>query len=63
VKGVFTMNLGLLIAIILLIIVLAGIFSYRINATYQSIGSFVAAIAALLLFLMDLDEHTYDVDL
>lgn len=46
------MSLSLVIAIILLIVVLAGIFSYRINATYQSVGSFVAAIAALLLFLM-----------
>jgi hypothetical protein len=46
------MSLELLIAIIFLIIVLAGIFSYRVNATYQGVGSFVAAIAALLLFLM-----------
>ncbi len=46
------MSLGLLIAIILLIIVLAGIFAYRYRATYAGVGSFVAAIAALLLFLM-----------
>ena len=46
------MSLGLIIAIILLIIVFAGVFSYRINASYHSVGSFIAAIAALLLFLM-----------
>jgi hypothetical protein len=46
------MDLSLLIAIILLIIVLVGIFSYKVNATYQNAGSFIAAIAALLLFLM-----------
>lgn len=46
------MSLELLIAIILLIIVLMGVFSYHINAAYQGVGSFVAAIAALLLFLM-----------
>jgi hypothetical protein len=45
-------GLSLLIAIILLIVVLGGIFSYRINASYQMAGGFVAAIAALLLFLM-----------
>jgi hypothetical protein len=46
------MDLSVLIAIILLIVVLAGVFSYRVSATYQSAGSFIAAIAALLLFLM-----------
>jgi hypothetical protein len=46
------MSLGLLIALILLIVVLAGIFAYRWRAGYQTVGSFVAAIAALLLFLM-----------
>ena len=46
------MSLALLIAIILLIVVLAGIFAYRANAAYGTVGSFVAAIAALLLFLM-----------
>lgn len=46
------MSLSLLIAIILLIVVLAGIFSYRINVAYQTVGGFIAAIAALLLFLM-----------
>jgi len=46
------MSLALLLAIILFLVVLAGIFSYRINAAYQGIGSFVAAIAALILFLM-----------
>jgi hypothetical protein len=46
------MSLGLLIAIILLIIVLAGIFSYRFNPAFQTAGGFIAAIAALLLFLM-----------
>jgi len=46
------MSVGLLIAIILLIIVLVGIFAYRYRATYAGVGSFVAAIAALLLFLM-----------
>jgi len=43
---------SVLIAIVLFIVVLAGIFSYRINAAYHTVGSFVAAIAALLLFLM-----------
>jgi hypothetical protein len=51
-KGSFTMSLGLIIALILLIVVLAGIFAYRWRATYATVGSFVAAIAALLLFLM-----------
>jgi hypothetical protein len=46
------MTTSMLIAIILFVIVLAGIFSYRINATYYSIGSIIAAIAALLLFLI-----------
>ncbi len=46
------MALSLLIAIILLIVVLLGVFSYRVNAAYQGVGGFVAAIAALLLFLM-----------
>jgi len=46
------MDTSLLISIILLIVVLAGIFSYHINVAYQGVGSFVAAIAALLLFLM-----------
>jgi hypothetical protein len=46
------MSLSIIIAIILLIVVLAGIFSYRYRASYQTVGSFVAAIAALLLFLM-----------
>jgi hypothetical protein len=46
------MSTHLLIAIVLLIVVLAGIFAYRMNAAYHSIGSFVAAIAALILFLM-----------
>ena len=49
------MSLGLLIALILLIIVFAGVFSYRMNAAYHTVGSFVAAIAALLLFLMALN--------
>ncbi len=46
------MSVGLLIALILLIIVLVGIFAYRYRAAYAGVGSFVAAIAALLLFLM-----------
>ena len=46
------MSLALLIAIILFLVVLAGIFSYRVKAGYQTIGSFVAAVAALLLFLL-----------
>lgn len=46
------MSTGLLIAIVLLIIVFAGIFIYRVQASYHAIGSFVAALAALLLFLM-----------
>ncbi len=46
------MSLGLFIAIVLLIIVFAGVFSYRMNAAYHTVGSFVAAIAALILFLM-----------
>lgn len=46
------MSLSLLIAIILLIVVLAGVFSAHVNAAYQTVGGFVAAIAGLLLFLM-----------
>ncbi len=46
------MSTSVLIAIVLFIIVLAGVFSYRINAAYHVVGGFVAAIAALLLFLM-----------
>lgn len=46
------MDANLIIALILLIVVVAGIFSYRVNATYQGVGSFVAAIAALILFLI-----------
>lgn len=46
------MSLSLLIPVILLILVIAGIFSYRINAGYQLIGNFVAGVSALLLFLM-----------
>jgi hypothetical protein len=47
-----TIMLGLIIAIILLIVVLAGIFSSYANAAYGRPGGFVAAIAALILFLM-----------
>ena len=46
------MHLSVLIAIILLIVTLMGIFSYKVNVTYQTFGNIVAAIAALLLFLM-----------
>ncbi len=46
------MSMSVLIAIILLIVVLVGIFSYRVNAAYHTVGSFIAAIAALLLFLL-----------
>ena len=46
------MTTSILIDIILFIIALAGIFSYRIKAAYSSIGSFIAAIALLLLFLL-----------
>lgn len=46
------MTTAILLAIILFVLVLAGIFSYRFNASYQSIGSIIAAIAALLLFLL-----------
>lgn len=46
------MSLGLLIAIILLVVVFAGIFAYRVRPGYQTVGSLVAAICALLLFLM-----------
>lgn len=46
------MSTGVLIAIVLLIVVFAGIFIYRVRVGYQTVGSFVAAIAALLLFLM-----------
>lgn len=46
------MSLGVLIAIVLLIVVLAGVFSGHINAAYGRVGGFIAAIAALLLFLM-----------
>lgn len=45
------MSVALLIAIILLIVVLAGLF-YKPPAPYGSVGNFVAAIAALILFLM-----------
>jgi hypothetical protein len=51
-NGETFMSTHLLIALILLIVVLAGIFAYRYRAGYQAVGSFVAAIAALLLFLM-----------
>ena len=46
------MSLGIIIAIILLIVVFAGIFVYRVQPSYHGIGAMVAAIAALLLFLM-----------
>ena len=46
------MSVNLLIALILLVIVFAGIFVYRVRVGYQTLGSFAAAIAALLLFLM-----------
>lgn len=46
------MHLSVVIAIVLLIVTLSGIFSYKVNAAYQTFGGFVAAIAALLLFLM-----------
>ena len=46
------MSTNTLIAIILFIIVLAGVFAPLYNATYGRVGSFVAAIAALVLFLM-----------
>ncbi len=45
------MSLFLIISVLLLIIVLAGLF-YRPPAPYSTVGSFVAAIAALLLFLI-----------
>lgn len=45
------MSLGLIIALILLIVVFAGLF-YSPPAPYGSVGKFVAAICALLLFLM-----------
>jgi hypothetical protein len=44
--------LSTIIDIILLIVILAGIFSYRVRATYQTSGGFVAALAALILFLI-----------
>jgi len=46
------MSLAIVIAIILLIVALGGIFSWRYNATYQGPGSILAAIAVLLLFLL-----------
>jgi hypothetical protein len=46
------MHLSVLIAVVLLIVTLAGIFSYRVNVAYQSFGGFIAALAALLLFLL-----------
>lgn len=46
------MGVSVLIAIILLIVTLAGIFSYKVNAAYQTFCGFVAAIAALFLFLL-----------
>lgn len=46
------MSTSVIIAIVLLIVVFAGIFIYRVQASYHAAGSFVAAIAALLLFLM-----------
>jgi hypothetical protein len=46
------MHSNVILAIVFLIVTLMGIFSYRVNAAYQTFGGFVAAIAALLLFLM-----------
>ena len=46
------MSIGLIVAIILLIVALAGIFSPAVNARYGRVGGFVAALAVLLLFLM-----------
>jgi len=46
------MSLSIIIAIILLIFVLGGICSYRMNAAYQGVGNIVAGLSALLLFLM-----------
>ncbi len=45
------MSLALLIALILLIAVFAGLF-YTVPAPYGTAGKFIAAICALLLFLM-----------
>lgn len=49
------MHLSVLIAIVLLIVTLLGIFSYKVGAEYQTFGNVVAAIAALLLFLMSIN--------
>jgi len=46
------MSLGLLIALILLIVILACLFVGRYRAEFATPGSFIAAICALLLFLM-----------
>jgi hypothetical protein len=46
------MSLLIIIAIVLLIVVLAGIFASYVNPAYGKVGGFVAAICALLLFLM-----------
>ncbi len=44
--------MGLIIAIVLLIAIFFGVFGYRLNPLYQTFGGFVAAIAALVLFLI-----------
>jgi hypothetical protein len=46
------MELSVVISIILLIAILGGIFSYHVNQAYQTLGGFVAALCALVLFLI-----------
>lgn len=42
----------LIIAIVLFLVVLAGLFAWSYGPTLQRPGSFIAAICALLLFLL-----------
>ena len=46
------MSTHLIFALLLLIVILCGIFAYRVNAAYHSAGSIITAIASILLFLM-----------
>lgn len=46
------MNTNVLIAIIMFVIVVLGMFAYRVNQAYQTLGNVVTFIAALILFLM-----------
>lgn len=46
------MSVHLLISIILFVVILLGLFSGRYRAEFANVGSIIAAIAALFLFLM-----------